>query len=70
MKCVALALAVIVPLCGCGLSMTEQRKYPTYAPATLWPDGTSARPLPDNVIRRATASAKTRRRIRRRFRSP
>ena len=50
MKRVALALAVMLPLSGCGLSMTEQRKYPTYAPATLWPDGTSARPLPDNVV--------------------
>ncbi len=50
MKRVALALVVMLPLAGCGLSMTGQRKYPTYAPATLWPDGASARPLPDNVV--------------------
>jgi len=37
-------------LAGCGLSMTEQRKYKTYAPAKLWSDGTSARPLPDGVV--------------------
>ena len=47
---VALALVMALPLAGCGLSMTEQRKYATYAPATLWPDGTSARPLPENVV--------------------
>jgi mono/diheme cytochrome c family protein len=52
MKRAALALVVTLPLFGCGLSMTEQRKYPTYAPATLWPDGTSARPLPDHVVAR------------------
>ena len=37
-------------LAGCDLSMTEQRKLKTYAPTTLWPDGTSARPLPDDVV--------------------
>lgn len=37
-------------LTGCGLSMTEQRKLKTYAPTTLWPDGSSARPLPDNTV--------------------
>ncbi len=37
-------------LAGCGLSMTEQRKLATYAPTALWPDGTSARPLPDYVV--------------------
>jgi len=46
----ALALASVLLLAGCGLSMTEQRKYTTYAPATLWPDGASARPLPDHVV--------------------
>ena len=30
--------------------MTEQRKLKTYAPSTLWADGTSARPLPDHVV--------------------
>jgi mono/diheme cytochrome c family protein len=35
---------------ACDLSMTQQRKLTTYAPTTLWPDGASARPLPDNVV--------------------
>ncbi|HVZ51927.1 MAG TPA: cytochrome c [Pseudolabrys sp.] len=30
--------------------MTRQNRYDTYAPAALWPDGTSARPLPDHVV--------------------
>jgi mono/diheme cytochrome c family protein len=37
-------------LSSCGLSMTEQRKLKTYAPTSLWKDGSSARPLPDNVV--------------------
>ena len=37
-------------LSSCGLSMTEQRKLKTYAPTSLWQDGSSARPLPDNVV--------------------
>jgi mono/diheme cytochrome c family protein len=37
-------------LAGCDLSMTEQRKLSTYAPTSLWPDGSSARPLPANVV--------------------
>jgi len=44
----ALCLSLLV--CGCGLSMTEQRKYKTYAPSTFWADGASARPLPDGVV--------------------
>ncbi|MGB6537120.1 MAG: cytochrome c [Xanthobacteraceae bacterium] len=46
----AIAVALALPLAACGLSMTQQRKYTTYAPSHLWPDGTSARPLPDHVI--------------------
>jgi len=46
---VALAACGLV-LAGCGLSMTEQRKLKTYAPTSLWPDGSSARPLPANVV--------------------
>jgi mono/diheme cytochrome c family protein len=30
--------------------MTEQRKYKTYAPSTLWTDRASARPLPDGGV--------------------
>jgi len=37
-------------LAGCDLSMTEQRKLTTYAPTALWPDGTTARPLPAGVV--------------------
>ena len=43
--------------------MTQQRKLKTYAPTALWPDGSSARPLPDHVVaqgdvqRAATAKA-------------
>jgi len=44
-----IAIAALA-LSGCGLSMTEQRKLKTYAPTTLWPDGTSARPLPSDVV--------------------
>jgi mono/diheme cytochrome c family protein len=43
-------LACACALMGCDLSMTQQRKLTTYAPTTLWPDGTSARPLPANVV--------------------
>lgn len=43
-------LASAGSLAGCGLSMTEQRKLNTYAPTTLWADGTSARPLPEDVV--------------------
>jgi mono/diheme cytochrome c family protein len=47
---VASALCLSLLVCGCGLSMTEQRKYKTYSPSTFWADGASARPLPDGVV--------------------
>jgi mono/diheme cytochrome c family protein len=47
---VAPAVGLMLLLCGCGLSMTQQRKYKTYAPSTLWADGASARPLPDGGV--------------------
>ncbi|KWV57062.1 cytochrome C [Bradyrhizobium macuxiense] len=37
-------------LAGCDLSMTEQRKLATNSPTSLWPDGTTARPLPAGVV--------------------
>jgi mono/diheme cytochrome c family protein len=43
-------IALAMTLGGCGLSMTEQRKYATYAPADLWPNGSSAQPLPTDVV--------------------
>ena len=45
-------------LAACDLSMTQQRKLTTYAPTSLWPDGSSARPLPaDMSWRKATSRA-------------
>jgi len=44
------AVLLMLPLAACGLSMTQQRKFKTYAPSHLWADGTSARPLPDGVV--------------------
>jgi mono/diheme cytochrome c family protein len=58
----ALALAAVA-LSACDLSMTRQRKLTTYAPTSLWPDGTSARTLPENVVAQGdvarAAAAKT-----------
>jgi mono/diheme cytochrome c family protein len=58
----ALAIAC-AGLAGCDLSMTQQRKLVTYAPSSLWPDGTSARPLPFGVVAQGdverAAAAKT-----------
>lgn len=58
------ALAVVcLALSGCDLSMTQQRKLTTYAPTALWPDGSSARPLPADVVAQGdvarAAAAKT-----------
>jgi mono/diheme cytochrome c family protein len=46
----AVLVVAALALSACDLSMTQQRKLTTYAPASLWPDGTSARALPDNVV--------------------
>jgi mono/diheme cytochrome c family protein len=54
---VAPALCLSLLVCGCGLSMTEQRKYKTYAPSTFWADGASARPLPDGVVAETDVAA-------------
>lgn len=51
----ALGLLCLV-LAACDLSMTQQRKLVTYAPTSLWPDGTSARPLPDHVVAQGDAA--------------
>ena len=50
MRRAAPAVCLMLLLCGCSLSMTQQRKYKTYAPSTLWADGASARPLPDGGV--------------------
>jgi mono/diheme cytochrome c family protein len=57
MRRVAPALCLSLLVCGCGLSMTEQRKYKTYAPSTFWADGASARPLPDGAVAEGAAAA-------------
>ena len=36
----ATIIAVALLLAGCDVSMTQQRKFKTYAPAELWSDGT------------------------------
>jgi mono/diheme cytochrome c family protein len=47
----SLAMAVAcLSLGGCDLSMTQQRKLGTYAPTSIWSNGTSARPLPAGVV--------------------
>jgi mono/diheme cytochrome c family protein len=50
MRRIAPAVCLALMLSGCGLSMTEQRKYKTYAPSSFWNDGASARPLPDGGV--------------------
>ena len=50
MRRAATIAALALLLAGCDVSMTQQRKYTTYAPARLWSDGTSARPLPAGVV--------------------
>lgn len=32
--------------------MRQQNRYDVYAPAPLWPEGSEARPLPENVVSR------------------
>ena len=44
-----LALLALVAGCDDG-SMQTQKRYRTYAPASFWADGSSARPLPDGVV--------------------
>jgi mono/diheme cytochrome c family protein len=46
----ALLLGLALPLAGCHVSMTEQPRYGPDAPADIWTDGTSARPLPEGVV--------------------
>lgn len=45
-----LAVWIAVMVAGCDVSMTQQPKLKTYEPSAIWPDGTSARPLPENVV--------------------
>lgn len=50
MSRIAAAVCLVLLLGGCGLSMTEQRKYKTYSPSKFWADGASARPLPEDAV--------------------
>jgi mono/diheme cytochrome c family protein len=51
------SLAAFLLLAACGdHSMTSQRRYDTYAPAALFPDGTEAQPLPAGVVAQSSAS--------------
>ena len=47
---VLMLTATAATLSACDLSMTQQRKLTTYAPTSLWKDGSSARPLPEHVV--------------------
>ena len=51
MKRVAIAIGAFALLAGCAdQSMRQQKRYETYGAAGLWPDGTSARPLPAGTV--------------------
>lgn len=45
-----LALAAVFALSGCDFDMRVQPKFKAQAPATLWADGSSERPLPKGVV--------------------
>lgn len=47
---IALAVVPAFLLACCDYSMTQQRKYTAYQPSRFWPDGASARPLPEGVV--------------------
>lgn len=47
-----LSALLALALGGCDVSMTQQNKYNTEAPATQWADGAAARPLPEHVVAR------------------
>jgi|SRR5690349_8204917 len=50
MRRAATIVAMALLLAGCDVSMTQQRKFKTYAPAGMWSDGASARPLPAHTV--------------------
>ncbi|MGY3487113.1 mono/diheme cytochrome c family protein [Bradyrhizobium sp. USDA 4011] len=46
-----LSISTALLLAGCNdISMTQQKRYDTYAPAALFPDGTEAQALPAGVV--------------------
>ena len=47
--------ALLLPLlllAACKQEMAQQRRLDTYERSSLWPDGTTARPLPEGVVAR------------------
>jgi mono/diheme cytochrome c family protein len=46
-----LVLAIVLAVAGCDdQSMRQQKRFDTYAPAKLWPNGSEAQPLPAGVV--------------------
>lgn len=43
-------LMLALLLAACDQNMAQQKRYTTYEASSLWPDGTSARPLPAGVV--------------------
>lgn len=56
MRRVAAVVAVLTVVACDDQSMRLQKRYETEAPSPLWPDGTSARPLPEGVIARGAVA--------------
>jgi mono/diheme cytochrome c family protein len=55
-----LALAIGLGIAACtDQSMRVQKRYPTFAPAALWPDGTEARPLPAGTVAQGDLARRT-----------
>lgn len=46
----AFLAATLLLVAGCDQSMDQQKRYETYEAAAVWPDGSSARPLPEGVV--------------------
>ncbi|MBL6458729.1 cytochrome c [Belnapia sp. T6] len=51
MRAAPLLLSLLL-LPGCKQEMKQQRRLDTYERSSLWPDGTTARPLPEGVVAR------------------
>jgi mono/diheme cytochrome c family protein len=43
-------LLLALALAGCDQAMVQQKRYDTYEPIAVWPDGTEARPLPEGTV--------------------
>lgn len=47
---ILLLLVSASALGGCGLSMSNQKRYDTFEASEFWPDGAAARPLPQGAV--------------------